>query len=428
MFFSLVDKDAAGEKVAARVDVALFERTAKRLLPELAAKGLTLRDGLEILIEARIDLYPATGRYQLVLEDIRPEFTLGKLALTREQILADLRTAGLDERNTALPLPLPPLRVGVLTSPDSDGWNDFLREIEASEIGFQLSLYPVRVQGEELRPTVLRGLEWFAEHADDFDVLCIVRGGGSRSDLAWFDDRDVAFAVARHPLKIVCGIGHERDRSVLDEIAHSMKTPTAAAAFLVAQWEACDELLRDRARWLQGAVSEALHAAEKTLGRQGDRLRRLVHARLLAERHHLGEAARRLVRGAPAHLRERRRELDATAQRIAFGTRGLLRGARTELDHRVLRLASTARSRLERATAQLRTAETRQRLLDPLRVLTRGYAIVRDADNGGIVTGAGGARTGMLTDIQLRDGRLRARVESVHPEPPSEDSDPHGSA
>ena len=91
-----------------------------------------------------------------------------------------------------------------------------------------MTLFPVKVQGVELKPTLLTGLSWFAAREHEYDVLCIVRGGGSRSDLAWFDDRDVALAVARHPLKIVVGIGHQRDQSVLDAIAHSEKTPTAA--------------------------------------------------------------------------------------------------------------------------------------------------------------------------------------------------------
>ena len=149
----------------AAVDVALFERTAARILPALEAKGLSLRDGIEILVEARVDLYPASGRFQLIIEDIRPEFTLGQLALSKEQILEELHRAGLHERNLALPMPPAPLRIGVLTSPDSDGWNDFLQELTASGIGFQVNLYPVKVQGSELRPTMLAGLKWFAERS-----------------------------------------------------------------------------------------------------------------------------------------------------------------------------------------------------------------------------------------------------------------------
>jgi exodeoxyribonuclease VII large subunit len=234
-FFSLVEKAPGEARPRARVEAALFEGTARTLLPRLAAGGteFTLRDGIEIRALVHVDLYVPTGRFQVVVDDIDPTFTLGKLALSREAVLLELQKLQLAERNRSLPLPTPARRIGVLASPDSDGWNDFLRQLQESGIGFDLTLVPVRVQGAELRPSMLAALAWLAERAADFDAVCILRGGGSRTDLAGFDDRDVALAVARHPLKILIGIGHQRDLSVLDAIAHSEKTPTAVAAFLV---------------------------------------------------------------------------------------------------------------------------------------------------------------------------------------------------
>lgn len=412
LFFSLIEKETGGRRIAASVDVALFERTARRLLPELEKKGLTLRDGIEILIEAKVDLYPATGRFQLIVEDIRPEFTLGQLALSREQILQELRAAGLERRNAELELPVPCLRVGVLTSPDSDGWNDFLREIETSGIGFQVSLYPVRVQGEELRPTMLRGLKWFARRAGEFDVLCVVRGGGSRTDLAWFDDKEVAFAVAKHPLKILCGIGHERDRSVLDEIAYGLKTPTATAAYLADRWLETEAELRERSARLREAAQRAVRGAREDLASHAHTLRRVVHGRLVAERHVLAAAAHRMVRGSASLLRDRGRDLADSARRIRAGVRENLGDRRRTLERAVDLLAARTRRQLDRAAAALATAEARQRLLDPRRVLLRGYAMVRGQD-GRIVTDARTLRPGQEATVQLRDGSAHTRVESV---------------
>jgi exodeoxyribonuclease VII large subunit len=419
LFFSLVEKDPAGRKVAANVDVALFERTAKRLLPELERKGLTLRDGIEILVEAKVDLYPATGRYQLIIEDVRPEFTLGQLALSREQILEELRAAKLDERNAALPLPVPALRVGVLTSPDSDGWNDFLRELGSSEIGFQLTLYPVKVQGDGLRPTVLAGLRWFAERAEDFDLLCIVRGGGSRTDLAWFDDKEIAFAAARHPLKILCGIGHERDRSVLDEITLGLKTPTATAAFLIRHWQGSADELADLSRQLREAARDLLGRSREELGTQAQALRRIVHGRMIGERHRLAAAGQRIVRGSAGLLREHGRNLGDAARRARSGAGAILGGQLRLLERAGDRLRTGSQRRLDRAAATLTTAEARQRLLDPRHILRRGYALLRDAE-GRIVTEARGLRADQDLVVQLRDGRARARITEVELTPPEE--------
>ncbi|MEY2981360.1 MAG: exodeoxyribonuclease large subunit [Planctomycetota bacterium] len=413
LFFSLVEKeDTAGGNVRAHVDVAMFSRTAARLVPALEAKGLTLCDGIEILIEATVDLYEATGRYQLIVEDIRPEFTLGKLALSRAEILDGLRAAGLASRNRELPVPVPALRIAVLSSPESDGWNDFIREIEASGIGFDVTIVPVKVQGEALRPTMLRGLKYFAERADQFDILCILRGGGSRTDLAWFDDREVAFAVAQHPLKVLCGIGHERDTSVLDEIALSVKTPTAAAGWLIDAWHENHGQLLDRSARLREAALALLHAARLDLTRSGHDLRSVVTRRLDAERTRLATCAVHVRRGAENLVRARDRQLHEASRRVVLGVRNFTSARRAGLDRIAERIGEAAERRLERAHATLATAETRQRLLDPARVLKRGFALLRGAD-GRIVTDANQVESGDLTTVQLRDGRLHARISTV---------------
>lgn len=417
MFFSLVEKeDSAGGRVKANVDVALFSRTAQALLPRLEQSGLSLCDGIEILIEATVDLYEATGRFQLIVEDIRPEFTLGKLALSRAQILEELRSAGLTTRNRDLPVPVPALRIGVLSSPESDGWNDFLREIEASGIGFELTLVPVKVQGEALRPTMLAGLHYFAERADQFDMLCVLRGGGSRTDLAWFDDREVAFAVARHPLKVLCGIGHERDTSVLDEIALSVKTPTAAAGWLIDAWEETHAELVDRSARLRAAAHELLREARNDLSRSGLELRNVVSRRLDAERSRLSTCCKQLRRSSESLLVARDRQLREASRRIGLGVRNYSAAQRTSLDRVSERIGAAAERRIERARAKLSTAEARQRLLDPARVLQRGFALFRDA-SGRIVTDAAQVGAGDTATVQLRDGRVRATVSTVELDP-----------
>ena len=412
IFFALAEKAPGGRKVKATVEVALFERTAARILPALAAKGLVVQDGIEILIEARVDFYPASGRFQLIVEDIKPEFTLGKLALSREQILEELRQRDLIARNRGLPMPVPCLRVGVLTSPDADGWNDLREELARSGIGFEVGLFPIRVQGPELKPTVLEGLTWFADHAADWDVLCIVRGGGSRTDLAWFDDREIALAVAQHPLKIVCGIGHERDRTVLDEITHSEKTPTAVGGLLIGLTHAAREQLRGRSRHLAQLARDLVQAEHRRLARRGHELGRAVLGRLASEQQRWRHAAPRLARCAAAALETHRRRLAGAEQRLRTATRVPLRRELERLGSAVSRLVRGSRSRLKSESARIGHWTTRQRLLDPTRVLERGFALVRES-GGAIVTSALALTPGDRAIVILRDGRVATRVENI---------------
>ncbi|MBX3462043.1 MAG: exodeoxyribonuclease VII large subunit [Planctomycetes bacterium] len=396
-FFQLVEKSPQQARAVAVVEVALFGRTAATLLPRLARgdSPLTLRDGIEIRALVRVDLYVGSGRYQVVVEDVDPTFTLGKLALSREQILAEIGQRGLAERNRSRGLPVPALRVGVLTSPDSDGWNDFLRHLQEARIGFEITLVPIRVQGTELKRSLLQGLAWFADRAGRFDVLCIVRGGGSRTDLAWFDDLDLAIAAATHPLKIVVGIGHQRDQTVLDAIAHSEKTPTAVADLLVRGVEAARADTAERATNLAAAATRRLAAERVRLREHAGAVQRAVERRLHLERMRVATTA---------HDLSSRLLLRFAAEAAA------LHGRATRTKHAVER-------QLDRTRARLEQCGTRLRLLDPARVLERGYTLVRGRD-GGILPSATRLHAGTEVQIQFRDGRAAARIEGVDQDRP----------
>lgn len=415
IFFTMLEK--RGEHINAQVTAVMFERTVQTLRKKLESlpEPMSLSDGIEIRALVRVDLYPARGNYQLIVEDIDASFTLGKLALSREEILRELREKGLDKRNLELPLPIPALRVGVLCSIDSDGWNDFHKEIEGSGLGFEICAYNVRVQGEQLRPTMLQGLRYFTARKDDFDVLCILRGGGSRTDLAWFDDREVALAVAQCELKILCGIGHQRDQSVLDIICHSEKTPTALADFLVEQVRSCEETLRDLSRYLVQTTQRLLQAEDRRLGELAQDLRRHLQSRLVAERRNLAAAGRRLALGTRHRLRREQDLLVRSGAVLRAGLRLHLQGLRGELGTVAGRIGILSQRLLERQQARLNQASARLRLLDPGRVLQRGYTLVRGKD-GEIHTSLSRLQAGETLDIRFRDGSAEAEVRALHPE------------
>jgi exodeoxyribonuclease VII large subunit len=396
-FFQLIEKARHETRPTAAVEVALFASAAERLLPGLANQEppLVLRDGLEVRLLVRLDLYQQSGRFQIVVQDIDPSFTLGKLALSREQILRELDKAGLLARNRQLGFPVPTTRIGVLTSPDGDGWNDLLRHLQEAGMGFQITLYPIKVQGPELKPSLLAGLRWFAAQASEFDAICIVRGGGARSDLAWFDDREIAFAVARHPAKIVVGIGHQRDQSVLDAIAHSEKTPTAVAELLVRGLQLTRAAIPQQASRLRDATLATLAAARQQLLHQGRRLQLGVADGLGSARGLLAEGRHRLATAAERSLLRRQHQLQLA--RAATAT-------------------SSART-LERTAARLDQQATRLRLLDPQRVLQRGFVIVRAAD-GTVLPSAGGLMPDVGIELQFRDGRVGAKI-TTGPMPPT---------
>lgn len=447
VFFTLAEKEEGDDAPRASATAVLFARAKPHVESTLARAGggVALRDGVRVRVRVHVDLYPKTGSFQLVVEAIDPAFTLGEIALRRERILREIRAAGLAERNLALPFPRPPLRIALVTSLGSDAYNDFLDELARSGYAFRVSVADVHVQGERLEGEVLSALERFAREAERHDVLVITRGGGSRTELMGFDSATLAFAVARHPLKVLVGIGHQQDRSVLDEIASSAKTPTAAAAHLVALCAEAEESLRRAAERLGRGLARAVAAergserlrrqrlaagAREALGRARERVlrargelprrggRALLDRKVALRERGLAVASRFAARLATARARS-----VAERDRLARAGSAACRRAAERLARDRRDLARRPLPRLREAAARLDLLAERASARDPRRVLERGYAWLR-RPGGRTIRSVGGLGAGDRIEGRLADGSFAARVDEVRPGPPRGSSPP----
>jgi exodeoxyribonuclease VII large subunit len=245
--------------------------------------------------------------------------------------------------------------------------------------------------------------------------VCILRGGGSRTDLAWFDDMDIALAVARLPLKALIGIGHERDRSVLDEIAHSEKTPTAVAAFLVDTVLGLRRKVAERAVQLQRSVGRLLQREAQWLARSTVSLESGGNARLRGERQRLATATRDLARGSLLALANGKSALATAADKLRTSALKSCERERQALLRASDRGRHAAQRVVERAGDRLERLSLRLRLLDPRKVVARGYALVRD-DKGRVLPSASRVEAGQNLVLQMRDGAVRVRAESIEPQ------------
>jgi exodeoxyribonuclease VII large subunit len=407
--FQLVELDAQGGTVS-KVDATLFEQSRRSIEQTLQRAGdpFRLEDEIRVRVQARVEIYVPWGSYRVVVEQLDPNYTLGEAARRREEIVRRLRESGLLERNQALEFPALPLRVGLITSIGSDAHKDVLRTLQESGYAFRLVCHGARVQGRATEPSVLNALDWFGEHAVEFDVVMICRGGGSRTDLAWFDSEPLGRAVALFPLPVVIGIGHEQDRSVLDEVGWRHKTPTAAAAFLVETVRKSLDLLEEScAAVLEQAVRRLEEERERQLQR-GGRLARGARTLLHRELDTLGHRRARTGRAATVHLARQRVFLDNTRRAVSQAARRDIVAARERIGETV----TTLPPRAARLTAgEMERTELRRRrlfLVDPRRVVERGYAILRGS-GGAVVTDATQAPAGTDLQAELRKGRLSLR-------------------
>ena len=260
-----------GETVAALSGV-VWSATLNRLRQRYGRKltdGL-FRAGTAVRVRASASFHPRFG-LRLVVEDIDPNYTIGELERRRQQVLETLAAEGLLARNAAHPLPDPLLRLAVISSETAAGLADFRAQLEENTYGYRpaVTLFTAAVQGAQTGTGVSARLRQIARRRGEFDAVALLRGGGSRTDLADFDDEGLCRAIAACPLPVLTGIGHETDRALADEVAHtSLKTPTAVAAFVI------DRITRHEAALLQRGRRIGELAA-RGLDGQRDRLARL---------------------------------------------------------------------------------------------------------------------------------------------------------
>jgi exodeoxyribonuclease VII large subunit len=386
-YFQLVETTPEGRR--ATLSVSFFANNRVRLRPMLQKSRLRLADGLKVRIHGYLDFYAPNGRLSLKMGGIDPRYTLGEMSLQRDEVVRRLVAAGLFDRNRALPFPAVPLRVGVVTSVGSAAWHDFSHELDRSGLGFRLRVIDVNVQGEWAAEMVSRAISTLEVH-DDLDVVVVIRGGGSRTDLSAFDTDVVARAIANSRLPVLTGLGHEIDRSVADEVAHlSLKTPTATAGALIERVAAAVE--RTEASWRAIATHAARHVA------RSDRA--------------LGSIAQRVRTQTQRATDRAEARLDGVAGRVPVAALRTLDAQRARIEGAAQRVPAEARRHLVLADRDIASVAARITALDPAHALARGWTITHDG-SGRLVRSPTDVAPGDELVTRTAGGDIRSRVES----------------
>ncbi|MBN2170821.1 MAG: exodeoxyribonuclease VII large subunit [Candidatus Krumholzibacteriota bacterium] len=416
VYFELEERDPADpDRSLAKIAAVLWRGLRARLQADVAVLGGPegALDDQQLFLEVSVNWWAQGGRLSLQVESIDVEASLGAQRLDRERVLRLLTAEGLLDRNRSLALPAVPLRLGLITSLESAAYHDFLKELGLAGVGFRVLCRDARVQGPEQEGDMLAALASLGRRAAELDALVLIRGGGSRSDLQGFDSEGLARAIAASPLPVLTGIGHEIDRSIADEVAHTaLKTPTAVAQFLVQRVEDWLAGMEALARELRLEAARRLERAGRGLEGQIHRLRMAGGERLGRERARLGARAATLPAAARHPLRLARPGLAFRAERLARTARSPLSLAAADLVRRASGLPRLAAARLAGSRRELDHGAERLRLLDPARVLERGFSITRDG-RGRLLRAADQVAPGEILMTRLAGGRVDSRVEQV---------------
>ena len=400
-YMELVQKDLFGNTPVARASAKCWQRTWMQLRPRFErVTGQTLHAGLKVLLRVHVNFHEAYG-FSWIVNDIDPTYTMGDMARRRQEIVRQLKEEGVFDLQRELRLPMFCQRIAVISSENAAGYGDFCNQLADNEFGlkFQVTLFPATMQGEQVEQSIIEALNRIynaqtslsgAEKgaAAPFDCVVIIRGGGATADLSGFDTLALAENVANFPLPIITGIGHDRDESVLDMVSfRQVKTPTAAAAFLIDHLTAVLNVVDDCQQRVAACVSRRMQMEQLRLGRLAEKIPVLFS----------------LVKT------QQTARLDQCYLRITSLVGNRLTALSTQLSTLNTQLATLSQRRLQREQHRLDMLAQRVQSLDPNLLLRRGYSIT--LKDGRAVRSADNLQPGDIIETRLAEGSVRSKVE-----------------
>lgn len=391
-YLEFIEKNSITGQLVARARGSIWAKTFRMLKPYFEMEtGQMFASGLKVLVKVSVEFHELYG-YSLTVLDIDPAYTLGDMLRKRMEIIRQLKEEGVFTLNKELPFPVLPKRIAVITSPTAAGYEDFLNQLANNKAGYPFypKLFPALMQGERTEESVIAALDRIYHHIDCFDVVVIIRGGGSTSDLNSFDSYLLAANCAQFPLPVITGIGHERDDTILDMVAHTrMKTPTAVAEFLIGRMDAAAEELEDLQQEVSELASTILLKQKNFLQLLGARLPVIVTNRIERNCSFLQMAGNKLPASASAMLLRRRSTLESLQ----------------------MQLQNRAALRLAEGTRFIQLTEQFIKMASPDYVLKRGYSL--SLKDGKIIKHATDLNPGDELVTRFADGDVKSIVKNA---------------
>lgn len=386
VYLSIAEFAENDVKPLAKLDLYMFAGEFAQMQARLMNLPVpfTLKEQLKVNLQLEADFYIGSGKFQCHIKNIDPNFTVGELAKTRKAILQRLEKEGLLEKNKRLSFARLPLKVGLVTGEKTAAFKDFMTTLAASGFPFEVVVEYAKMQGNETEATVLHALSAL-EKREDLDVVCIVRGGGAKTDLNYFDSEALCRKIAEFPCPVLTGIGHQIDESLVDKVAYaSCITPTDCAKFLIARAEYAKRALAEIVLKIASGAQQSLSSAKDRLHRAESKLSIVFGKRIAAEEQKLLAIAHNLTQFPARLLREEK-------EKLARDFEGLRLGAQKIIS-------------LENAKFQI--VETKVQANDPKRILSRGYSYT--TRNGKALSSAAEIHPGDELSLHFADGCVLA--------------------
>lgn len=448
-YLELIEKNDVTLEIEAKARATIWSYSWRLIRPYFEhTTGEPLRPGISVLLNASVEFHPAYG-LSLNIKDIDPNYTLGDQARQRREILLRLESAGVIDMNRELPLPLVPQRIAIISSATAAGYEDFIHQLENNRhnLNFTTELFEAFMQGRDAISSILAALDLIYLREDDFDAVAIIRGGGAAADLSSFDSFELAYAIAQFPIPVITGIGHEKDETIVDRVAHTrMKTPTAAAEFFIAGMQQFIELLAQRSRQLHQATQMQLLDNQHLLNKTAGKLRSAASNKLAGAGQILVRSSNLLQKAIGGYQLTQSIMLQQSMQRLTHGSQNLALNLAGKLNRTGWAIAYAVRHQLDTTTPEilgkrltkslqhyfaeqlgkLNLLSEKQRILDPDNILQRGYTLTMQ--EGKIVTSVKRIKKDAPLVTRFRDGTTLSKIIKTDTHGNNEKTDLSGSA
>lgn len=394
-FLELVEKHPNGSTPIAKAKAVIMSYVYPMIKMSFEeATNQSLCTGLKVQLKVDISFSEVYG-YSLIVKDIDPTYTLGSLAQLRKEILDKLTQDGIIDMNKMLTLPRPLQRIAVISSATAAGYGDFCNQLDTNSLGvrFTHKLFQAAMQGADTAFSIIHALDQIAYEADMWDAVVIIRGGGAVSDLAGFEDYDLAACCAQFPLPVITGIGHERDTTVLDFVANThLKTPTAVAAFLLDQ-------MAMEIQWLKDTEKAIYFGIQQQTQETRTKLNNLINT--------INNKARLICH-------DKENKLSVTYERLCQKLAAIVRQQQLMLpqDERIIQLA---RRTIANHQQRLQTTQRALEFYDPMKILNLGYSLTRV--NGHVVKSIDDIAVGDTLHTTLAKGEIYSTVNNKQNNP-----------
>jgi exodeoxyribonuclease VII large subunit len=392
-YLELVERD--GEKTRAHSRANIWAHSFKIIAPRFEeATGSSLGQGMKVLLQVSVTFHEVYGM-SLNIRDIDPTYSLGEMAKRKKEIIGRLTKEGLLHLNKAVPIPVVPQRIAVISSATAAGYGDFIHHIDNNPFGYKIfhELYHAAMQGQDAEASVISALRALRRQKGLYDAVVIVRGGGSQTDLSCFDAYGLAAEVAKFPLPVLTGIGHERDDTVVDIVAHMrLKTPTAVAEFLLSLINSFEERLLNAEKRLIHMIRECLMQEDHRFQYLVQHFRHIAGAGFGREIKRIETMVQKLMHGAAQSIQMNNNRIALDCANLKSGLSMLIREEENRVKH----------------------CEQAIRLLNPANILKRGYSITYFRDKA--VRDSAMLEKGNIIKTRVYKGSIRSRVEAFHVE------------